>query len=1025
MRRFSFRRAGEIAFFPVVITALHLLHAVLPQANADDSTPVVKSPLSPEESLRHFQLAAGLKVEIVAAEPEIVDPVSIAFDENGGMYVVEMRDYPNGPEPGQPPLSQIKWLEDRDGDGRYETTHLFADKLLFATGVQPWQGGVIVTLAGEIIYLKDTDGDHKADLREVWFRGFVQENPQLRANHPTFALDNGIYVANGLRGGTIVANPEKWGKEYPPVSISGKDFRFNPLTGECEAVAGNGQFGITFDDSGNRFVCDNRHPCRQVMLEDRYTKRNPFLAPRDVVHDVSPPGEKSHIYPISRAWTTSTQHAGQFTACSGVTIYRGTGLPRECYGDVFVCEPTGNLVHRDEIQTGIPEGEGPTANFSRAAYSARSFDQRPEFLASRDEWFRPVDLANGPDGALYIVDMYRAVIEHPEWVPEELKNRPDTWYGNDRGRIYRIVGEKPAVDRTPPPRLSTLSNAELVKLLKHPNSWQRTTAHRLLYERQDPAVVPQVVELIRDHKVNDVEAGNVEALHLLNGLGKLHDDLLAELLVNADDSTRRAAIQLAEPRLASSPELQQKLHVYRLRQSSVSILQLALSLGELPGDGRARVALAEIVAESSTSRVGDHWLRRAVLTGATERPNLLLRDFLDSPRFVGTVPQSQFLRELCDLIGARQNADEILPSLAGILSLGDLKSPVAKQATELAIVGVLGLGQGVARRGKAFSEVLDQLEEREAGVKAALQPIFAAASKFAVDPQTPPILRADSIALLQFSGFEVAGSPLLKLAFTDPEQSTRLKAIDVLATYRDPQIAGALLTKYPEQTPVLRRGILQALLRDEARTKQLLDEISAGKIAATELDPLSVQSLVKHRNEAIRSSALNVFAALIPADRKQVLDQYQSALKMNPDPRRGMAIFEKNCTACHRIGTLGVDVAPDIADSRTKTPAQLLVDILNPNQAIDNNYVSYTIITNDGKSHTGVISAETPVSITLRQPEGKTVQLLRADVDELRSNGISLMPDGLEKNIMVDQMADLISFIKNWRYLDGAVPAAK
>src|SRR5262245_47878351 len=280
---------------------------------AADPPKSVKSPISPEESLNAFRLAAELKIEIVAAEPQVISPVSIAFDEEGRLWVVEMSDYPNGPAPGEPPKSRIKLLEDRNADGRFETAHIFVDKLLFATGVQPWCGGVIVTLAGEIAYFKDTDGDNRADVRETWYRGFVQENPQLRANHPRFALDNHIYVANGLRGGTIVADKEKWGRAIEPVSISGKDFRFDPLTGECEAVSGNGEFGRTFEEFGNRFICSNRNPCRHVVLEDRYLKRNPFLAVRDVCQDVSPPAEKSRVFPISRAWTTSTLNRGQCT----------------------------------------------------------------------------------------------------------------------------------------------------------------------------------------------------------------------------------------------------------------------------------------------------------------------------------------------------------------------------------------------------------------------------------------------------------------------------------------------------------------------------------------------------------------------------------------------------------------------------------------------------------------------------------------------------------------------------------------
>lgn len=176
----------------------------------------VKSPLTPEESLKYLKITPGLKLEIAAAEPEVIDPIAIAFDEDSRLWVVEMTDYPNGPTPGEPPKSRIRILEDRDGDGRYETATLFADKLLFATGVQPWKGGVIVTLSGEVAYFKDTDGDGKADVRETWFRGFVEENPQLRANHPRFGLDNQIYISNGLRGGTVVADPKVWGKTTPP-----------------------------------------------------------------------------------------------------------------------------------------------------------------------------------------------------------------------------------------------------------------------------------------------------------------------------------------------------------------------------------------------------------------------------------------------------------------------------------------------------------------------------------------------------------------------------------------------------------------------------------------------------------------------------------------------------------------------------------------------------------------------------------------------------------------------------------------
>ena len=264
---------GTFAAILVLISGSKILDAADP--------PAVKSPLSTDEALKSFVLASSeLKVELVAGEPEVIDPVAIAFGADGSMWVVEMRDYPYGPKPGsqEKPKSRIKRLFDHNHDGRYETATVFVDELLFATGVLPWKDGIIVTLAGEITFFADRDGDGKAEFRETWFQGFSQENSQLRANHPTFGPDGFIYVANGLRGGTIVAAKAEWRDKALPLPLAGFDFRFNPLTGEYGAVSGHGQFGLCFDDYGNRFICSNRNPVQHVVLEDYYTKRNPFFA---------------------------------------------------------------------------------------------------------------------------------------------------------------------------------------------------------------------------------------------------------------------------------------------------------------------------------------------------------------------------------------------------------------------------------------------------------------------------------------------------------------------------------------------------------------------------------------------------------------------------------------------------------------------------------------------------------------------------------------------------------------------------
>ena len=999
-------RLAIAAMLILPATGIHVVRA------ADVASPV-RSPLLPDDSLSGFRLAPDLKIDIVASEPEVVSPVSIAFDEGGRLWVVEMSDYPNGPVPGEPPKSRIKLLEDLDGDGRFETAHIFADKLLFATGVQPWRGGVIVTLAGEIAYFKDTDGDNKADVRETWYRGFVQENPQLRANHPRFALDNHVYVANGLKGGTIVADREKWGRDIPPVNISGKDFRFDPFTGECEAVSGNGQFGLTFDDFGNRFVCTNRNPCRHVVLEDRYLRRNPFLAVRDVCQDVSPPAEKSRIFPISRAWTTSNLHAGQFTAACGLLIYRGDALPgNSYYGNSFVCEPTGNLVHRD-----ILEPDGPT-------FKSHYADGEFEFLASPDEWFRPVDLANGPDGGLYVVDMYRAVIEHPEWVPAELKNRPDLYDGSDRGRIYRIRSKDKPIDTTRrgAVKLGSLSAVDLAKVIEHPNAWHRDTAARLLFERQDKSVAAELERIARTG--SKPAPVRLQSLSLLNALRGLSADLLISMIADDDERVRDFAISTAEPRLESSLRLRKVIN----SEGSGMSLQIVLSLGELDLSNESNSGGLQKLAAFLVEHPNDEWFRRAALSSVTYSGRELIAAIMQNASYVTAFPKvAKFRRlfeEIYEVIGSSGEENEILVALT--TAVPNLPSRERDDITGLSLAVLNGLGRGVARQGKSMRDILHKFDEQIVppggdGSRA----LFDDALRLAATREVAIDVRLEAIESLQYARFATALPVLVALIEFDPLQEIRISAVDVLATFDEAAVVPMLLTTLQKGTPAVRRRVLQSLLKTTTRSQALLAAIESRRIALSDLDPVHVQMLTNHKFAEIREPARKLLAEAIPADRKQVLEAYQPALAVKTDARRGRAVFEKNCVSCHKIGDLGVNVAPDISDSRTKTPAQLLNDILNPNQAIDGNYVSYTIATKDGKTETGIIATETASSITLRQPEGKTVLILRQEIDELKSNGVSLMPEGLEKNISVEQMADLVAFIKNWRYLDGAVPLGK
>ncbi|MCP4816405.1 MAG: hypothetical protein GY888_28135, partial [Planctomycetaceae bacterium] len=415
-----------------------------------------------------FQQARDFDLELVAGEPLVGDPVDACFDEFGRMYVAEMHGYPFSQEPtrlypsggGKQDAGIIRLLEDTDGDGRMDKSHVFADKISWPTSVTPYNGGVFVLAPSYLYYFKDTDGDHKADVREVILSGFGRDNVQAITNGLRWGLDNRIVFAAGR-------NPKKLQHRGKPLfAVNSADLRFNPKTEEFELATGGLQYGHTSDDWGTRFVCSNSNHIQQVIYPRRYLGRNPYFAAPALIRSIATDGSSAPVYRLSPpepwriirqkwraeakgyklvinddgAWeflpldpskkkgVVPTEYPiGYFTSATGITIYRGDAYPEEFRGNAFVGDCGGNLVHRK------------TVNRDQVVYSSARADAKTEFLRSRDNWFRPVNFVNAPDGSLYVLDMYRETVEHPYSIPAEIKKFLYLTSGSDRGRIYRLV----------------------------------------------------------------------------------------------------------------------------------------------------------------------------------------------------------------------------------------------------------------------------------------------------------------------------------------------------------------------------------------------------------------------------------------------------------------------------------------------------------------------------------------------------------------------------------------------------------
>ncbi|MFV1994943.1 MAG: PVC-type heme-binding CxxCH protein, partial [Verrucomicrobiales bacterium] len=369
-------------------------------------------PVAAENALETIRVREGFTIELVAAEPLVMDPVAISWGADGRLWVAEMADYPMGIDGEGKPGGRIRVLEDRDGDGNYDHGTVFLDGIAFPSGVLPWGGGVLVTAAPEIFFAQDTDGDGRADERRVLFTGFQEGNQQLRVNGLQRGLDNWIHCASGSHRANYGAESRVQSVATGEfIALGSRDFRFRPATGELDPLSGPSQFGRNRDDWGNWYGSMNSYPLWHYVLHDSYLRRNPYLSPPDTRRLLVLP-RNPRVYPAKAPQKRfhSFEQTGRFTSACGGMIYRDELLfPRDGRMHTFACEPFHNLV-----QHNVLEEDG----VSFRAYRDEN-EGETDFFASTDRWCRPVMVRTGPDWALWVVDMYRYIIEHPQFLPQE------------------------------------------------------------------------------------------------------------------------------------------------------------------------------------------------------------------------------------------------------------------------------------------------------------------------------------------------------------------------------------------------------------------------------------------------------------------------------------------------------------------------------------------------------------------------------------------------------------------------------
>lgn len=957
------------------------------------------APKSPEESLKAIRLKGGFHAELVAAEPLIRSPMALDFDEFGRAFVVELPEYNQYGSAKPHGKGAIKLLEDADGDGRFDKASVYVDDLDYPTAVACWDGGILVGVAPDILFCKDTDGDGKADVRRKLFTGFGQDKAgEGMLNSFRWRIDNRFHIPTGLDGGEIVAAASSETTPPRPINVRGQHLLLEPRGMTIVATSGGGQHGMSLDDWNQRgFVCGNSEPVHLLMYDGRYLARNPYLQAPAAAINIAPEGKFTKLMRLSavepwRVLRTRLRKAGAipgsdeggtpsgfFTGATGITVYRGDAWSAEFRGQVFVGEVANNLVYRARLE---PSGVGLTAH--RA-------DADAEFLASTDNWFRPVQFANAPDGTLYVLDMYRELIEGAAFLAPQILKHMDASAGADKGRIYRIAPD--GFRFKPAPRLGDLSTAELVRLFEHPNGWHRDTASRLIYQRQDRAAVAPLRQLAA---TSPSPLARVMALHSLHGLSALEPSSIVTALKAEEPKAREHALRLAES-FADQAEVREAVLPLAEDADLRVRYQTAFTLGAFSGSEATR-ALSRLAVRDGA----DSWMQLAILSSVGNRRGEFLAALLQDREARQSAHVRVLLAAVSSQIGAANAKDDLaiflrqldaLSADANDKSLAEdlVRHLVSKQPS------VAGLLDG-ATGGKAKEIVAAMIRDARVTVG---------------DVQKSPADRATAVRTLATANFADVKELFAALLQSQQPQPVQAAALETLARFDSPEVPLLIVAVWSSQTPQLRATSVETLFTRPAWIAAFLDAVEKQTVSRADLDPARIALLKKHNDAGIRARAEKLFAGATLARRQDVVDAYQKSLDLQGDIDRGRVHFRKTCAACHKLEGVGESLGADLNAIRDRGNAAVLLNILDPNREVKPQFLSYVVVLDSGRTLTGMIAAETANSLTLRKPDNTSETILRVNIEEIKGTGLSFMPEGLEKTLDTTAMADVLAYLNS------------
>jgi putative membrane-bound dehydrogenase-like protein len=936
-------------------------------------------------------------MELWASEPDIVDPVGLTFGAAGRAYVLEMRDYPYGMDGKGQPGGTVRLLEDTNSDGRPDKSSLFAENLRFPTSICAVKDGVVVSAPPDIIFLADRDGDGKAEVRETWFTGFTAGVTDSNFSGLRWHMDGRIHGVNGGNGGEVFSprSPDK------KTRLAELDFAFDPQSFDfITTYPTGGGFGLIYDDAGRSFVTHNINHMQMRILPQRILDEVPGGSALRGTQNISIHGENTRIYPIREAETRPNhpEQAGYFSSSGGMGYLNHSGWPSGMANSLFVCDAASGIVHRE-----ILSADGPIVKCERPPD-----EQTGEFLAGRDPSFRPVGVELGPDGALYILDMQRDVIEHPDYIPPRMKSKADLRAGSDRGRIWRVT---PKAGLPKPDKLPALaSTEERVALLFSSNQWTRLTAQRLLIEQPDEKAIPLLHRALTD-RTSRVR-GPIHHLFALTLLSQLTSADITAAVAHPSPDVRAAAIRCA---CAAPPD------IIAAARPSLNALQNDPS----PSVRGNLLLFAKLLSLNDTDAIAlralerdaaNPWMRASALRLLGKQSAAAAVDFVKS----GAVKEPAALRDIA--------AAQTQP--AAVAALLQAVAPMSDAAFSAAAEGIAALPH-TAKTIPFSARFMD--ENRPARLDAIFSlgmTLMDSASGQALGRESPLLKnwkqlilaksgpenttdRAAWIRLLRHVG---GGSGLFQaLRASEPPDVQQAALACLLLDYpADRPGVTAIVEQWTQISATVRPAVTNIFLRNRETCLVLAEALVSGAIKPGELnlDLEQRRTLLRDSGAVVRRMVSKFLTDDEYSNRAALVDQWLPKLPATGDPAKGKTAFQKLCFQCHRAGDVGHEVGPALAAQSHRSVEDLLTHILDPDAAINPNYAAYLAETTDGQKHTGILVSSSGPNVVLLQAMAVKTEIPRAKIKSLQSTGHSLMPAGMETAYTPQEMRDLIAFLQ-------------